>query len=422
MGYRLETYQYYRQRCTAAKSYAYAIIDFRTATRTRQPRYREIGRAIGRAMGTEDAQEIVNQINQLPRITRIRITDAIGERCGCAVCTDCRDAFVSDELNEHGVCEGCEENYSTCERCDCRTTDSLTNVEGQACCDDCRSEAYFWDSDNEYHWESEPEESELPSYGTHGCRCRRVGPEQIVGLSDVGIELEFVTDESDTIDCADSVSVASKLVCGVEQDGSLDVGGGEIVTHYGPLPYVSAEIPKICQVLRKYRAKSHDTDCCGLHVSLSCGDCTTFEIAKFVVFWNRPENAAFLKVFARRWGEFYAMPKPSLKGKLPPPDDTPKIREVLADGDRRELVNLQERRSGRLEVRAFRGSTRTETVQACVELSVLSLTYCRTSEPTLTWSDFLKWLKSSEFATHGQNLLSYYKSRKTTKESEQQCA
>ena len=423
MAYCLATYFDRRRYQPASAAYQSAKIAFSQAffeltTRDRpylqhtRTRYARIGRALAVAVASDDSEQVTQSLAELPRRAQLRALATLGERFDLGECADCNSVAPIQDLSAHELCAECEGEYWTCERCGCRTTDAPATVEECNCCESCAEDAHHGEE------EEEPEEDsgQLPNYGTFGRRCRKFGT-TLPHLADCGIELEFLAE--DVLECAAHLVRDSDLVCGVEQDGSLDAGGGEIVTHYGPLPDVVTKVGPICRTLQKFGARSHDTDCCGLHVSLSCGNCSTYEIAKYVVFWNLPQNAGFLTVFARRWGEFYAAPKPESKGKRPAgPDDENTLRDVLADGDRRELVNLQERHRGRLEVRAFRGSTRTETVRACVELSVLSLTYCRTEAPTLLWPDFLRWLKSSEFAPHGKNLLSYWKNRKTLTQNE----
>ncbi len=414
MPYILDRYTELRRRYDVPTAYRYARTELPTHP-AQTPRNAELGRALAVAVANDEQDTVLELVRETSRPLQSRLL----RRFDLRRCDDCGTVHHETDINADGVCEGCEENYTICNRCDGRCTcDEFFDVDGDLVCNGCREDAYYWESDGEYHWEPEPEESEeLADYGTFGRLCRRIGGDKINGLTDCGYELEVEVD--DRVDCAERLTSATKLVCGVERDGSLDADrGAEIVTHYGPLSHISEETAHVCKILQRCGATSHDTDCCGLHVSLSCGDCSTYEIAKYVVFWNLPENAAFLTVFARRWGEFYAMPKPTEKGLRVMPEESAKMAEVLSDRDRRELVNLQERHRGRLEVRAFRGTTRLETVRACLELSVLSLTYCRTENPTLRWQDFLRWLKSSEYASFGQNMLNYWKNRKTMKGDE----
>ncbi len=418
MPYLLDRYRQLRTRYDIPTAYRYARTELTPNPIAQTPRNPELGRALAVAVAVDDQDTILD----LVRLARRPLQSRLLRRFDLRRCDDCGDVHHAVDINEHGICESCEDNYSACEHCGGRDTEFGT-VDGECCCSSCVSDSYYWESDGERHFEPEPEpepEDDLADYGTFGRQCRRRGGAPITGLADCGYELEVeVGDASDRCDFAERATNSTDLVCGVERDGSLDdERGAEIVTHYGPLTWVSEQTAKLTPILRKFGATSHDTDCCGLHISLSCGDCSTYEIAKYVVFWNLPENAAFLTVFARRWGEFYAMPKPTEKGLRVMPEESAKLAEVLSDRDRRELVNLQERHRGRLEVRAFRGTTRLETIRACLELAVLSLTYCRTESPTLRWQDFLRWLKSSDFVGYGQNLLTYWKNRKTLKGEE----
>lgn len=231
----------------------------------------------------------------------------------------------------------------------------------------------------------------VDEYGSGGARCTKIGT-SIDGLVDCGFELEFLSSRGGDIDNVawKLKDVSEKYIASVEHDGSLHSNGAEAVTHYGPLDLLLKGASSICGVLNKYRCRSHKTTCCGLHVSISRRDCSTYNIARFVVFWNNPKNKEFLESFARRWNAGYCKPKME---KSSMPGNGEPMAHLVFNTDRYELVNLQNRH--RIEIRAFRGTTKTKTAQACISLCVWLMAYCKTDGP-LVFTDFLEWCKTAE--------------------------
>lgn len=257
----------------------------------------------------------------------------------------------------------------------------------------------------------------IDEYGTGGARCRKIGT-SIPGLTDCGCEIEFLALEEDDDNVAEVIKRrCHKYIASVERDGSLDEYGAEVVTNYGPLDMILEGTNKVCKVLAENRCRSHKTSCCGLHVSISREGLTTYNIARFVVFWNNPKNQEFLRAFARRWNAGYCKPKQE-KSSMPPKGEP--LSRIIFNNDRYELVNLQNRR--RIEIRAFRGTTKASTVRACISLCVWLMAYCRT-DGALTYTNFIDWCGSAEFSRKDekftpQEILDYWKDfndRKNTK-------
>lgn len=250
----------------------------------------------------------------------------------------------------------------------------------------------------EYEDEEEDSESDghnsdgLDEYGTGGDRCHKIG-RSITGLQDCGFELEFLdTGYKDEHDAAVYIKDKhKKYVASVESDGSLNDYGAEVVSHYGPIDAISEGLSAVTRTLRGRSATSHNTKCCGLHVSISRDDVSTYSIARYVVFWNSEKNKQFLESFARRWDTGYCKPKAE-KGRMPEKEEEHSL--LIFNGDRYELVNLQNKH--RIEVRAFRGTTKESTALACLSLSVWLMAYCQGKGP-LTYQEFLEWCKTASF-------------------------
>lgn len=247
------------------------------------------------------------------------------------------------------------------------------------------------DDDNGY---GDIDDAAIDEYGSGGARCTKIG-RSISGLCDCGFELEFLSAKHSDDEEVENVALKLKDVsrdylASVEYDGSLERGGAEAVTHYGPLDKMLEAADSVCGVLHKKRCRSHNTSCCGLHVSISRDDCSTYNIARFVVFWNSPKNKEFLEAFARRWNTGYCKPKVE-KSSMPAKSEP--FSHLVFNTDRYELVNLQNRH--RIEIRAFRGTTKATTAQACISLCVWLMAYCKT-DGQLVFNDFLEWCKTAE--------------------------
>ena len=242
--------------------------------------------------------------------------------------------------------------------------------------------------------DDQDKDSRVEDYGSGGENCHKVGV-SVPGLQDCGFELEFLSCRGgDVGDVAEDIRDICDIAA-IEHDGSLDDNGAEAVSHYGPIDRIAMDLKSVCGVLCKHRSISHNTQCCGLHVSISKNGLTTVQIARYVVFWNNPKNKEFLQKFARRWNQTFARSKEQ-KGKMP--DCERAQQELMYNHDRYELVNLQN--PDRLEVRAFKGTTKYETAMACLSLSVWIMAYCKTENP-LVFDRFIEWCRTAKMNRNG---------------------
>jgi hypothetical protein len=208
--------------------------------------------------------------------------------------------------------------------------------------------------------------------------------------------LEIIPDGINREDLAFGVSDLGDLHC--EEDSSLDDDGFEIVTDYGEIEQVLKLCGKIADEVYG-QAKSHDTDCCGLHVHVSRNNCSQYEVARLVIFWNSPGNRLFLRRFSRRKPNDYCKVK-DVDGK----SDT----ELALAKDRYEVVNVT--RKTTLEIRAFRGTTRKSTLLACVQLAALTWEFAKDHsipDTDLTVDRFVKWVH--ERPERAEHVIEYLK-------------
>lgn len=172
----------------------------------------------------------------------------------------------------------------------------LVRVErSDVCLEACRDDLFFWESDDSYHWDSEPEYADIPEY--HSC-FRPHSWQEIKGL---GVELEIFLD--------DRKELNDSLPSGIfgETDGSLDEECGiELVG--APFlydEYKNHETPwkNVIETALTLGAKSGEPNYranYGMHVSISRKLFTDFTAAKFIVFMNM--QADLCKLIADRDG------------------------------------------------------------------------------------------------------------------------
>lgn len=263
-------------------------------------------------------------------------------------------------------------------------------------CKACLRSVFYWEIDGRHHTIPAPPVV-VGNYHSSRDKIDRIG-KSIPGLQDIGFELEWgpipATIERRN-EISEELNKLESIVAGVEQDGSISgINGAEIVTHYGSMDAVLSGATKIAAAL-KGKARSHNTTCCGLHVSISRAGLTNLDIARFVVFWNNPKNTRFLVAFARRWSNTYCI-QDFDKGNYKIPEREYDIDSFVWTGNSRyEIVNLCN--NNRIEVRAFRGTTSRETLRLCISLCVWAMAYCKDSKcRKLHYSDFLNWCKTAK--------------------------
>jgi hypothetical protein len=266
-------------------------------------------------------------------------------------------------------------------------------------CEQRRGGWYEEDSEGEPDWDDYDDEDEDDCGRVNGIYsyCTYLGG--MVGSSTsykIGTELEIEFpnrgSQRDFVSLITENFRTSEAHC--KSDGSLGTYGVEVVTGYGGWQDMSPIATKVCTLALSCDGKSHLTDSCGQHISVARSDMSCEQQARFVVFFNHPDNQDVLKEFARRsevhWARvcrdkhddaFIANSKSN--GRVP-------------RGEKYEAVNCNH--DTHLEVRIFKGSLRAATVIARMALVHLVAQYC---EKDITASDlrmprFLEWVASQD--------------------------
>lgn len=262
---------------------------------------------------------------------------------------------------------------------------SEVEVEGETVCLEVNeSDIYYWDSDEEYHWEPEPEEEEddIPNY--HDC----YRPWERIDFGNrlvLGCELEI-----EATDCrADVNEIANRFNLIGERDGSLDDKLGiEII---GP-PMEFSEYKKENNWSRFLAAvKNHAIGWdagtyYGLHISVNRKALTDFHTGKLLVFIH--SNQELCEKVAGRSANSYS----SFKNK--------KISHGKEDkSEKHESLALRDK--NRLEFRLFRSTLKPEGFMRCIEFVVATVEFTRNcSCNNLKTEYFKEWLKKREKTYH----------------------
>jgi hypothetical protein len=309
------------------------------------------------------------------------------------ICNHCEE--IVSETNSDDHCVDCADLFCECVYCSSTVleTDTVLDSDNDYVCEDCQDDGCEPVDDNYWHpyenlfrhsdgeWYTYKEVGAINDY--HDSDISRI-PGSSSG-NYVGFELEIVP-KHDRNELAEEVYEIGELHC--EEDSSLDDEGFEIISNYGDLSKVLHLASELSNLL-KGNAYSHDTSCCGLHVHLTKSD--EFNNAKMIVFWNDPDNRSFIKLFARRESRNYAAFDGN-KNKKTLPKNSNECQSFNYQDDKYKAVRVTSK--GTIEVRAFKGTIRKETLLACIELAYYSYEYCKivNSGEDLTYQKFLNWL------------------------------
>ena len=307
-------------------------------------------------------------------------------------CDHCSEIVPSVDDNNH--CEDCAKDFCECRYCGETVSNDYVcyDDDGDNVCEACQEsgcipeDSSSWFSyDNLYLHESEG------NYYTYE-ESRSIGQYHYSETCKIsssrsgkycGFELEIIPND-DRDELATEILELKDLHC--EEDSSLDDDGFEIISNYGDIDDVLHLASELSNTL-KGNAKSHDTDCCGLHVHLT--KTNDFDNAKMIVFWNDPDNRKFIKKFTRRESKDYAAFDSDKSKKNLPKED---FEEFNTQDCKYKSVRITYK--GTIEVRAFKGTTLKTTLLACIELAYYSYEYCKTvtSGEDLTYQKFVNWL------------------------------
>lgn len=286
-----------------------------------------------------------------------------------AVCMDCGEVHKKSEMRRyHGdyICEDCyDSNYYTCCSCGCVVhCDDVVVRNDEDYCPDCAPCEDDLTGVVGYH--------EFENNGGEYVK-RKINTDKDDCHNNLflGVELECDT-ESDDDDRFDPSYFSwwfdQNFLVHFEQDGSLSDNGIECITQPCTLKFHQQRMrwDELCRKIVGQGYKSHDTDCCGLHVHMSRSGLTPIQIIKMDVFINR--GIDFWSQIGRRreiYSGRYDVNKVAKKSKG--------FQGSCRDGscgycsdDRYVPVNT--RNISTVEVRIFKGTLCSETILGTLEL------------------------------------------------------
>lgn len=270
---------------------------------------------------------------------------------------------------------------------------SCVYVDGQTVCLEYHDDSlYMWESDGEYHWESEPEEDDedeeggIPDYHDSPKPWRSnsyAGPV-------LGCELEMLA----TGDRADVADIAGRHGLFYERDGSLDRERGiEIIGKPMTLQEHQDKDGKWMRFLRDVQGKAIGWNAgvgYGLHVSVNRDGMSDYATGKMLVFIH--DNQELCEGIAgRKASSWQRYVKKTVKDGR------------LKTGEKYEALAM--RSKSRLECRIFRSTLKPEGFLRAVEFVSASVEFCRNASAiNLTKSAFIDWLKLPENCATYPNL------------------
>ena len=284
----------------------------------------------------------------------------------------------------------------TCESCsEYCAPDDARSVDDETWCQGCvENSAYYWESDGEYHSESEPEdetdEHGIPDY--HDTEIE-IEPARLTRADVMGIEIEtYQTRIDDAAEYLAGVREEWTDAVKYERDGSLDdTYGVEIAAQ----PYSLAEIrstgdspwKSVIDWSRTHGGKSWDAgQGYGIHISLNGKMLNQCHRARIVRFFN--DNKSLCESLAgrpeSRWAKYITKDKLSAESK-----GTDKYQAAANRGDR-------------IEVRIFRGTLNWDRFVRNAEFVDAVRIYtesCGCSDRALSADAFRAWMTRPENRT-----------------------
>ncbi len=284
----------------------------------------------------------------------------------------CQDAVDSYAF----FCQNLDEHYS-------KSYFTKIEVEGQYVCQEANEEnLYYWESDEEYHWEAEPEEDEdeydIPDYHDEErpWEGKDFGKELVFGCE---LEVEATDSRVKVKEIANSFGLIG------ERDGSLDdTDGIEII---GPPQFLEDYSKKESLWLKflekvKDEAKGWDAGLgYGMHVSINRKALSDFHTGKLLVFINSNQELC-TKIAGRGQTDYQRYCYKTIKdGKK-------------QYGDKYEALAIRD--NNRLECRIFRSTLKPSSFLKNIEFVAAAIEFTRFSScGKLDTDSFKDWLKKN---------------------------
>lgn len=293
-----------------------------------------------------------------------------GKYWNCEDCGQIRRYGDRDYITYDGtrICKDCYyDRYNTCHRCSqvfLATDMTYDDYEDNYYCADCDKRRYK-KVIKEYGYKPRP-------------KFKTKAHDEFETDSSIkellfGVELEIDKGENPENCAADICEYNSNVYC--KHDGSL-IEGLEIVTHPCTLDYHKDELgwEGITQTALDYDFESHYANTCGLHIHVGRNQLGDFDeetiketIAKVIILVNRHWDN--MVKFSRREEEQLDewATRPNLNLRYTPKKDVIKRALETEHNGRYQAVNLQNRST--IEFRLYRGTLRTESILAALELT-----------------------------------------------------
>ena len=347
----------------------------------------------------------------------------------CPDCGEWTENLISINGGESYVCESCADNYYRCDECGAYYTDDRVYRDGcdNVVCYDCYNErgyevcadcgrlldrySNYWSANDDCYYCSDCYEEHQPADGVEDYSYKPE-PEFHARTSEheerklfIGVELE-VDDGDDANDLCCGLRKLEQPIY-MKHDGSLNEEGVEIVTHPCTLNYHQYELKwgAIINTCERHEYKSHNTNTCGLHTHVNrdvfgddgysrrAGSAKLVLLVnalwdKLVTFSRRTPDKLeswSARPYIREWDDIAC-------GEYDDQDDDLiEMACATEDRGRYQAINLTNRAT--VEFRMFRGTLKSSTLMATLQLVSNMTRYAAAHTPTecahATWADVL---------------------------------
>ena len=300
-----------------------------------------------------------------------------------ALADDCIEVWTGRRSSAWFLANG--EGYFFCDHSgEAFAEDNYTStvVEGQTVCYE-RNEGslYYWDSDEEYHWDPEPEPEESNTLGLRGYHD---GERSAIKQGEaVSIELEVVV-KSPHPDFGDDVR---QVADAAEEDSSLPDYGAEIIFGSTVLPKTEEKIDRILAAIKPYKAVGciEGKEGIGMHISVSRmgWGITNATLARVLLLVC--ENQSYFELIAQRKETSWAAYGIKTKG----------LALKASRGKTKKYEAVSVRDDDRLEFRLFRSSVRKDRIMKNVETVSSVIRFCKSvlghkSASLLSYKNYLR--------------------------------
>lgn len=251
-------------------------------------------------------------------------------------------------------------------------------------------DVYYWESDGEYHFSPEEDESIIENYSYRPYpQFKHCKNENIKNTPFYGIELE-VENKSNKLSRSDMAERLQNSHLYFKSDGSLQ-DGFEIVTHPLSFNWIYEHISDFEWMLNELKTNgfnSYDANTCGMHIHISKKSFGTWQLFRFIKFFN--EYKEFIVTISQRKVE-------QLKKWASIEDESEseliyKAKKKCGNSSRYCAINLQN--SATIEIRIFRGTLNFQSFMKNIEFVDALFNYTKDSN-NCTLIGFKEYISST---------------------------